>query len=56
MSTLGFGVGVTNARGCCVGNSLFHVSNKSESKKDNNNNNNNNDVKLNDGQYSFMPE
>lgn len=38
-----------------VVNSLFHVSNKSESKKDSNNNNNN-DVKLNDGQYSFMPE
>lgn len=47
-STLGFVVLVIN--------SLFHVSNKSESKKDNNNNNDNNDVKLNDGQYSFMPE
>lgn len=37
-----------NPRVCCVGNSLFHVSNKSESKN-NSNNNNNNDVKLNNG-------
>lgn len=41
--TLGFGIGVTNPRVCCVSNSPFHFSNKSEN---NNNNNDNNDVKF----------